>query len=521
MEGEPQGDDNSNDDDYEEWENDVHMRSGIVHAANSRYAPTTGSITPITTHGNRRLQQLQPSSSSSSSSSSWWTRYQQYVQKHQSMIYLYDDIISRLLFFGWSHPPTSPPNGSTIGSRSTRIRWREVLYGCIELHRIIVQIAITSSFPSDKFSLFGTTMEIDDNTADKKSDNHAVFSTTHLRLFLTILQSIYPLSQEMIRTFSTVSSNHDDINNNSNFWAIISYRQALVRRYLEWARFVSRITLLIRYWKRTLELQYRNSSTSIITSPNIVIPGLMQNGGSLYNNNTHYDSYYDKPHPPSVYRSCDEEECRRRERNHQYIGKRTGRRIVSIIDHQSHTSNTIQHPSSIPQRNVIHSLLQKQFSALKSSTTIRFLRIIMGELLYICRPVVQVESEVRIFRAGCNNTTSTLHNRYRSSQFQNWALCLGMDILSLISLDTTTQAHVGNHRQPPFYTNPASVHELQRRRMRLWLYLLRSPIWEMYTEGTIQRCSDIIHRFPLLGGLLRNYIYDYVYYWKFFRAEEG
>ena len=98
-----------------------------------------------------------------------------------------------------------------------------------------------------------------------------------------------------------------------------------------------------------------------------------------------------------------------------------------------------------------------------------------------------------------------------------------MDILSLLSLNTitTNEPNVNQQHRQTLRTNPASVHELHRRRMRLWLYLLQSPIWEMYTEGTIQRCSEILYRLPLLGGFLHNYIYDYIYYWKFYRTREG
>ena len=64
--------------------------------------------------------------------------------------------------------------------------------------------------------------------------------------------------------------------------------------------------------------------------------------------------------------------------------------------------------------------------------------------------------------------------------------------------------------------------------MRLLLYLLRSPIWESYTQrcvGTDQQVDDgndfLSRNVPLLGGLLASYLRDWIYYWRVYKAEEG
>lgn len=540
---------NGSDDDTEDWENVQYQRNNTNNSCNNRTQRRgVGGAGSNPTHSTVEMTTNTNHNKTSLTTTSWWNQYQQYVMKHQSILYLYDDILSRLLLL------FPLPNPDNINGSGPILRWREVLYGCLELHRILLQIAITSSSspsasPLDHVeslhlvpkNIHGatTTMGTDDSTTTTTNkDSNEFVTTKHLRLVLTILQSIYPLSQELIRTFSIVLSNQNHNNNSIPFLAIISYRQAVVRRYMEWTRFVIRITMLLRYWKRVLARP--NCTTP--TKPSVLdddqsgwcirrLPGLMRHGGSLYNHYTPYDS--NDGHTPAasaiVYnttgRYYEQEWQQRVERNNNYIGKRTGRRILSTtntaqlghITHEASQFTPFYSPSGM-----LH-VLQRKLSAFNTSKTVHLVRIIFGELMYVCRPVVQAESEVRILRAVRYETTA-LNNRNRPL-LQSWAVCLVMDVISLLSLNTITNEQNGNQRQQPqrqpFYTNPASVQELQRRRMRLWLYLLRAPIWEMYTEGTIQRFSDILYRLPLLGGLLRNYIYDYIYYWKFHRAEEG
>ena len=411
----------------------------------------------------------------------WWRRYQQYVQTHQASLYFYDDTISRLLFllFGGRSIDASGSNNHTP------LLLHDILYGCLELHRILLQVAIATISPS----CFDHPPNLSHDALP--NENEPIISTTHLRFGLDMLQSLYPLSQEIVRILCTVRSsffNRNSSNNNSHeshiLSASISYRQALVRRYIEWTRLVLRLTLFIRYWKRFRLLWKRHYSPR-------PVPGLMQPGGRWSCN------------------SDDEQEHQRRrmiERN-QYVGKRTGRCIVAT------TTNPIDH------HRTAHATSNQSS---ESTTSWHFARIVVGELLYMCRPVVQVESEVRSFRSRDNRASSRLWN--------GWVTSLCMDIMSIICLNTL-QPNVEHIyiRQPQSHiqqqynncTNPATVYELQRRKMRLWMYLLRSPIWEIYTERMVQRCSDILYRLPLLGGFLREYMNDYIYYWKFYRVEEG
>jgi hypothetical protein len=50
---------------------------------------------------------------------------------------------------------------------------------------------------------------------------------------------------------------------------------------------------------------------------------------------------------------------------------------------------------------------------------------------------------------------------------------------------------------------------------------LRSPIWELYTQRGADGMSRSVEMLPLFGKLLTNYMWDWLYYWKLYRAEEG
>lgn len=112
-----------------------------------------------------------------------------------------------------------------------------------------------------------------------------------------------------------------------------------------------------------------------------------------------------------------------------------------------------------------------------------------AELLYILRPLVYAE---------CGGTVSV------------WAMALAMDLVSLWGLNSAKTAG-----------NADSSKEWNRRRLRLLLYALRAPVWDRYGAPAAERVGTSICSVPLLGGLLHNYFWDWISYWKEYRLEEG
>jgi peroxin-16 len=134
-----------------------------------------------------------------------------------------------------------------------------------------------------------------------------------------------------------------------------------------------------------------------------------------------------------------------------YVGRRTGRTVTKI-------KQTIQ---SSP-----------------------FWRVMMGELLHIYRPLHWSLVEVR-----------------RKPSLHDWCTTLGIDLVSLLLLR--------NHGH-----SPLNRQELQRRKLRLWLYLLRSPIFDRYTEHAEAKTCLSVSKIPLLGSILETYLWDWLLYWK-------
>jgi hypothetical protein len=199
-----------------------------------------------------------------------------------------------------------------------------------------------------------------------------------------------------------------------------------------------------------------------------IAPGLLLDGG-LYH----------------VYRSglqgapSIEQERARIERQ-QYRGRRTNRRVVTARDRQH------EETQQSPQKS------RRSFGLAVS-------RILLGELLYIFRPLFWAQAE----DATVGQDLSTRWNA--------WIVSLGMDLASLASLKTSADSA----------GNSSTKEEWSRRRMRLFLYLLRSPAWERYTRRGTQALSGAVDVVPLFGKLFTNYLWDWLYYWKLYRAEEG
>jgi hypothetical protein len=220
-------------------------------------------------------------------------------------------------------------------------------------------------------------------------------------------------------------------------------RQAKVRLYLERVRFVVRATLLIGYWRRMAQAQRQRQG---------ILPGLLLEGGLFH-----------AQEGPGI-----RQEQAKQERQ-MYIGRRTGRRLTP--------GGSGGRPSTTEQ-----------------DSKLALMRIVLGELLYILRPLIQAQVDAS-----------------EASSMSSWCGLLSMDVASLWSLRDTALG--GN--------NQVTRQEWERRRLRLWLYLLRSPCWDCYAVRPVERVSSAVDRIPLLGRFLTSYLWDWLYYWKQYRAEEG
>jgi hypothetical protein len=253
-------------------------------------------------------------------------------------------------------------------------------------------------------------------------------------------------------------------------------RLVSVRRNVERARFLLRLALLVQYWRRIV--QWSRGRRPIVGSCAGHVAPIDFSGGVLLRGGLYHA-------PPGI--PWQQEQSRRERCN--YVGRRTGRRLVGA----GATTKTTAAPPTIWSLHWPHGWRSNN------------LRTLLGELLYIARPLLQAE---------CNDYTASW-----SRQFKVWAFCLAVDLASLLAWPTSTQ--VRSTTGSLSVDNPVTVQEMQRRQWRLLLYLLRAPVWERYTERSVQSVTRILDKIPLVGGLLHNYIWDWLYYWQLYRSEEG
>ena len=195
-----------------------------------------------------------------------------------------------------------------------------------------------------------------------------------------------------------------------------------------------------------------------LTKYDTIQAGVLLNGGAVYSR-------------PVCAPTVDQEAARLARQN--YVGRRTGRRLGREHGKQDAVQ---EYPGMAVTK----------------------LRLIAGELLYILRPLITTETD-SIHLSGSVGASS-----------KAWLLALVTDLLSLKLL--LRDACTGNEMTRA---------EIQRRKVRLFLHLVRTPVWDRATRPALDRLDDRLRRLPLLGMLLSNYIWECVYYWKLYGAEEG
>jgi hypothetical protein len=246
-------------------------------------------------------------------------------------------------------------------------------------------------------------------------------------------------------------------------------QQTLARLYLERFKFLLRLVLMVSYWKDSLDQQKKGNNSPIL------MLGLVTDGGT-----------YNIDQPTIRGLTLDQEQALHK--RHAYVGRRTGLSVAIKSKFKSTTTTS-------PQQ-------QSRSSAVQ---------VVLAELLYILRPLYWASAEATHFPA-IDDDDSRPSSSLSSSLLKAWLVTLGMDLTSLGLLVKTDQVQV----------NPATKAEWNRRRMKLFLYLLRSPIWSQLTAPTVGTCSSVLRHIPLVGGLADSYLWDWILYQKHpYVSEEG
>jgi len=339
--------------------------------------------------------------------------------------------------------------------------WREVLYGLLSVNQLAMYCSQQQNGPNENSYGFSVATEEEPKIA-----------ATSLRIGLHALHSLMPSILELAGILGQSSSS----SSSSSSPMVRRKRQAILRWRFEQIKFVIRMYLMFQYWK-----QMREEETSRKRIPNKessffpqIQPGIMLSGG-IY-------------HPMVDSVGISTEELQRILRRRVYCGRRTGLKI-----------------STDQQAGESHDLVE-------GPTSKTMIRQILGEILYSLRPLLWAGAEARIAHRTTPSTSGGTRSRLSSDPLLTpWVSTFAMDVLSLGLLSPESRNG-----------NPISKEEWNRRRMKLLLYLLRSPIWNHTTTPILERTSAVSQRIPFFGRIFDSYLWDWILYWKHpFVSEEG
>ena len=201
-----------------------------------------------------------------------------------------------------------------------------------------------------------------------------------------------------------------------------------------------------------------------------------------------------------------------------YVGRRTGRR--------THPGGTpINRQSATRSASISNGVAMGLTNA---GAKTRLAALTAGELLHIYRPLYWTASErdhaahsLHMHQLG--GLSQTRSRSERLTMLKSWVVGLAMDVMShRLTLAATSggrptsitfRGHVDTSSN--VHMPPATAEELQRRKMRWMLYLLRCPVWDVLTRPVAGGLADFIGRFvPLLGRPFASYVMDLLIYWQ-------
>ncbi|KAL7522552.1 hypothetical protein ACHAWX_007248 [Stephanocyclus meneghinianus] len=307
-------------------------------------------------------------------------------------------------------------------------------------------------------------------------------------------------------------------------WERRESRAADLSYRVEKIRFVSRLALLsISWWAR-----FRRKSLYSSDSENhnnkeraTVLPSLLRRGGEL-----------DPCEDLLPLDNADAEAAVA-----QYVGKRTGRRSIP--------TSSIAAPAISSTTKAIKGNLFLRYLAEQASVKHNVLYFhAIGELLHILRPLYWSWSECIDWKHRASSSylspekkTASRGSTFSTTIWKAWVVSLIMDVISDELLDITTgcklrrKSNKNVQQGGSLWSRPATRHspyssvpsvqqseqeELEWRRSRRSLYLLRSPVYSAVTLPVMTALTKLLTMIPSfgLGRWAAEYILDMMDYWN-------
>lgn len=339
-----------------------------------------------------------------------------------------------------------------------------------------------------------------------------------IRAILTATTCIYPAMEAWSRRslpplYDTPTSDLSP-QKRRHEWEASQSRAARVSYRLERVRFLSRLALLSTSWwaqhrrrcshgkgdHGAKELHRENEGEGML------LPSLLRRGGEL------------DPYEQLIPLKDAEDEAK----VVQYVGRRTGRRSIAGASKSPPTASPSRScgPSSCTYKATT---LVKWLSELASSEHKIFYVYAVGELLHILRPLYWSRAESMEWR---RRSSSPKIPRSPSSFaiWKAWWISLLMDLISDKLLQVThggdtapVARHAHQHSTSPSPSaEQAKLQEMEYRRSRHGLYLLRSPMYDAVTRPVVVLIGKIVSMIPSfgLGRWASEYILDLMSYWN-------
>ena len=527
---------------------------------------TTSSSSALPSTKQRQQSQQLPtammSSSSPSSSPSVLQRYRTFLQKHEPLLSLFEMIMERFVFYGHLFKVQHHENDD---GEEGMIR-TEMYYATWNVIRWVNDVILVGVGDGMGFTV-GTREEWLSSSSEESTVNNDDYSSLLslqawissrmyrlvpiIRATLTATTCIYPAIESysrksILRQWSggTAISNSVLTNNRNNDWEVRRYRAALTSYRLERLRFMMRMCLLVISWWGKLNLQKRQQQQE--KHEQLFIPSLLQRGGEL-------DPYEDLV---SLKDAQDEA------RVVQYVGRRTGRRSISTTD----GSTSLQQRQDLQQRTISAASQHLSFLT-KSTNLIEWLSKVLtssgnklvyvyavGEILHILRPLYWSNAECGEWHRRRMQQQQQKQKRGGLGSFNSWSIwkawwvSLLMDVISdkLLRLSINSDgggedslnnniqglrrgsAFMGRrggkrqsltHYHHSSFTSSAEeakLNELERRRSRHGLYLLRSPMYDVVSRPIASFIARVVSMIPSmgLGQWAAEYVLDMMTYWQ-------
>ena len=527
---------------------------------------SSSSTSLLTQPNNNNSNQLQMISSSTQPTV--LTRYRTFLQRHSSLFSLIEMIMHRFIFYShlFKSHHHDDDNEETEERGILRMEMYYAAWNVIQWINDVILVGVGTGMGltlGSRGEWLDSSGSCNNNGTGNSSSN--VISLNQwivsrletiipiIRGTLTATTCIYPAVEAFSRRSIRTINHHQNIEND---WDRRRHRAAVASYRLERVRFMGRMCLLVISWwarvQRQRQQQRQQQHQHWKEDDNVVLPVLLQRGGEL------------DPYEELVSLNDAEDEAK----VVQYVGRRTGRRSIST------TATTLPPPSLLNQKGIVYETLSKNVPLItKATNLIQWIsnrltssanKIVyvyaVGELLHILRPLYWSRVQCHEWQ----RRKIPLHQQHQQQQqrgrvsnswsiWKAWWVSLFMDLISdqLLRLTNSLGGGGGDvatnnsrqsirrgssfmgrrgtkqssgqpqHYQPypsscPSSAEEAKLAELEWRRSRHSLYLLRSPMYDVVTRPLASFIARVVSMIPSmgLGRWAAEYVLDMMSYWN-------